>query len=757
MKSLTKKNILLLISLLLISIYTLKAQTITSMSPTAGSLGGNTTVKITGTGFVKSNIQGIYLKNHGAVKSYNFVSSTLITFVTNSTSATSIDSVYVEFLRKNKTPKKVYVPSTFEYKLPEITEISPNSSSVKGNDTITITGKYFYGASYVQFDKAGNPTITVTNSKITVINPPHVSGKIDVQVQVQGNFSKINKASKFTYASNAPKGKYTVSLENLTGLNKKYKVYVLGYSPGSKKMLTLNTGSSTGKFTPIPSTSKDGYIESYELGKEITEIEVNNTNPIVGARIYFFIKDTTKTYQDNSKKTANHNLGFSYSDYGKKVSQVSNPPQSEFPQYNYIEATFKSNEGLYIDISTVDGFFFPLSLIAQDKNGKELDRIGQPKNILASQIVKAYKPFMKKLKIGGEDTDAYNDLYYKVNSDLTALFNPGLYLEDKTSDLETVFDSALNTLFTSTTLKMNIWQNGNNNFEESYTVTPVKNRVFPGTTNTHDALEFIGTDPKVLHVFNPVGFSVVSYKDKASKIRKPIMGTIKNNILTFKTTLPLNTGLKVGMYVSDGGGSTDGTTQITKINTSTKGIVSVTLNSSNDYSVSFQYKFSKAPKNYYTSSGQMTFAGIGLFADGVYRYSGSSASQKNYQVVVNGLENQISTALNRGVALLASTNTTLKGHTTKTWGQETAWYPKNQPQNYFSYFMHTAKVNGTNIFTLPSNSVKSARKDYMARSYGFAYDENPIGGYKGPQVPSEFPGAYPKGTETLKLVLGAWK
>jgi hypothetical protein len=47
----------------------------------------------------------------------------------------------------------------------------------------------------------------------------------------------------------------------------------------------------------------------------------------------------------------------------------------------------------------------------------------------------------------------------------------------------------------------------------------------------------------------------------------------------------------------------------------------------------------------------------------------------------------------------------------------------------------------------------------MAKAYGFACDENPVGNSNQvqPQVPSEFPGAYPKGTTKLKLVLGAWK
>lgn len=754
MKTITYKELLLIVSLLIVTLHTLKAQTITSISPSKGSLAGNTLITIKGTGF-KSKPAVLFGKV--GASSITIISDTELTVI--NAAVASPQSVKVQLIFNGKP---YYAPNDFEFKLPEITAIKPNFSSIKGNEQITIEGNYLTGASEVLFDKAGGTDVKViSDTKITVLNPNKgTTGTVNVTVGVQAQTSKVNNNAIFKYKNFIEK--YTVSLKNLTGLSNKYKIYVLGFSTDSQKMLTLNGGSSTAKFSPM--TSKKGYVQSYELGKDIKAIELSNANPISGARIYFFMAEEailTKTdntgYNDNSNKTVNENLGFKYSNSGKNVTLVGNPPQTAFPQYNYIEATFKTNEGLYIDISTVDGFFFPLSLLAQDKNGKELDRIGQPKNLSANQIVNAYKPFMKKLKSGGEPTQYYDPLFYAANGDLTALLNPGLYLESNTSMLETVFDAALNKLYTDASLKMNIWQNGTGEFAQNYEVSPVQNKIFPGTNNTHSALKFTIKGAETLHLFNPVGFSVVSYLDKTTSKRKPIMGTITNNVLTFETPLPLNSGLIKGMYVSDGGGSTDGETQITKINTSKEGIVSVNLNSSDDYPKDFQYKFSKAPANYYLSSGQMTFAGIGLFADGAFRYPGTSDKQVNIQTVVNGLENQISTALNRGVALLKPNNTSTKGRTTKIWAIETNWYPKGEPQNYFSYFMHTAKIGNTNIFTLPKDAVKSARGAFMGRSYGFAYDENPIGGYGGAQVPSEFSADFPKGTTKLELVLGAWK
>jgi hypothetical protein len=758
MKNITCKAILLMISMLFIAQIELTAQTITSMSPNSGALAGNTLITIKGTGFDSTNSVGVFFKNtvSSATKGVGKVTytSTDMTFKTPAVSSAETFSVYLEL----KGDVVIPCSTNFEYKIPVVTKITPNSGSVVGNDTITIKGQYFSNtksAVAVNFKKNGaQKIISVSDTLITVTNPSFPKAEtVNITVGVQSVFSDTSKVSNFTYVSDAPDSIYTIDLKNLTGLSTNYKVYVLGFSPGSQKMLTVNATDSLGTFNPMPADS--GFVQSYELGKDITKIQLSSTNPIVGARIYFFVSNDTTTYKDISNLTSNHNLGFKYSANGAAVSQVGNPPQTAYPQYNYIEATFKANEGLYIDISTVDGFFFPLSLIAQNKNGVEMGRIGQPNNVSAEQVVNAYKPFMKKLKLGGEDTDAYNALFYKVNSDLTALLNPGLYLDGNTSELETVFDADLQTLFTDASLNMNIWQNGKDGFAANYKVTPVKSQTFPGTKNTHEALAFTSTGNDTLHMFNPVGFSVVSYEVKATKVRKAIMGKIDSSKLSFDTPLPLTTKLAVGMYLSAGGGSDGLTTQITKINKANGKIVSVNLKNGTMDTTSLQYKFSKAPTNYYYSSAQMVYAGIGLMADGPARYPADTTAQ----IVVNGLENQLSTALNRGVGVKSFKGNKTEGRTTIYWATETNWYPKGVPQNYFSYFMHTAKTKGgVNIFSFPKDSVMSARKEYMAMAYGFAYDENPNpkGGLNQPQVPSEFSGSFPKSTTKLTLELGPW-
>jgi hypothetical protein len=622
---------------------------------------------------------------------------------------------------------------------------------------------------------SGTSTVP-TNKPVQITAAPVGSNHVFSGWSVSAGSAKFADASNpnttVTLSGNATisanfTASYTLTFDNLTGLDAtRYSVYVLGFSTKSQKMLTVPANGKAGSFIDITTLSSTGYIPSYKVGTEITSITVSNTNPLNGTRIYFFVADNKITYNDN--QGTNGGPQFQYTSYGSAVTQCKNPPQTDYPIFNYVELTFLPNQDMYMDVSSVDGFFFPVTITATDSGEKnELGQVGQPltDGMSGKNIVAAYKPFMDSLTAGGEDASAYLDLFTPLpEASFSGLLNPGLYLQDNSSmgnSLHAVFDDALNKIFTDNAFysNINIWQNGTDGYNDFFTATET-NATFPGTTNKHPALILTGkstTNKKTYTLFNPVGFSVVNYKDAEGNYH-PITGKINNNIMTFDTPMPVDTSmLSEGMYVSNGGGSTDGTTKINKINKVADNITSVTLNSSTDYSTSFQYMFSKAPTNYYFSSGCMVFSGIGLMADGGIR---SDITTDNDKAVIKGIENQIATALNRGVGVVDFTGVdgayTGNGHTTDNWAVETNWYPKDQPQNFFSMFMHTAKVGDDHIFTLPADAVESARGDLMAMSYGFSYDENPVHSIPGPQVPSEFPVPLPDGTTNLNITLGPW-
>jgi hypothetical protein len=559
---------------------------------------------------------------------------------------------------------------------------------------------------------------------------------------------------------------YPIALTNSSGLDPaRYTLYGIGFTNKSRKMLTVD-GSGTGSFTPIPAGS--GFIPSFKVGSELTRIIADNANPVEGARIYFFFKDKLATYTDNADPVGGSGgPRFPYSGDGADVSQAAKPPQTAYPPYNYCELTFLPNDGMYFDVSTVDGLYFPVSINAKAADGSSKAAVGQTTGVSLQAIEGAYAPFMDALVAGGEAATPYLDLRQTLSgTELYYLANPGAYLESPgsaTSALHAAFDPGLGTLFAST---LKLWQNGAAAYSDYFTGVPVT-ATFPGTANTHSALQFTGRDTgKVYTIFNPKGFSVVNFLGADGKYHA-IGGTIAGGVLTFDQPMPVATSqLAVGMYLSPGGGSTDAQTKVTAITTAPgdpSSIVSVTVAPSSDHSVSFPRLFSKAPTDFYQSSGTMVFGCEGLLAT----VRNMAAPDANDEQVLKGLENQLATALNRGVALLDFSGKagaySGDGSTTDNWSVETNWYPKGQPQNLFSYFLHVAQVGGQNIFTMPSGPAPAdaattcARGQLMAKAYGFAYDENPLHSIPGPTVPAELFPSNMGGVATLEITFGPWR
>lgn len=128
--------------------------------------------------------------------------------------------------------------------------------------------------------------------------------------------------------------------------------------------------------------------------------------------------------------------------------------------------------------------------------------------------------------------------------------------------------------------------------------------------------------------------------------------------------------------------------------------------------------------------------------------------------VVENLELQISSALNRGVALQGGTDG-LNADNSTYWNTESNWYPASQNFNYFAWFMHTATVHDSthntnvNIFVPPSPSANDNQGNLMGQAYGFAFDESPDFVANPPNVPSKFD-TVPTGTTTMTVTFTPW-
>ncbi|MFZ2658234.1 MAG: FG-GAP-like repeat-containing protein [Victivallales bacterium] len=557
----------------------------------------------------------------------------------------------------------------------------------------------------------------------------------------------------------------TIPLLNQTGLpSGDYTVYVLGYSSTSKKALApLSDGILS--FQTVSGTGT-GVIPSFKVGTapgEVQKIEMVFPDSFVpgdpaavdGARIYLFVaKNTTFTTAP----------GFYYNT-GFAVTQPTNPPNSTFtpdntnkyptPPFMYAEFTYvRSSYGWVADVSTVDGFAFPISIgIGGTGSAHHYDTIGQPldnTDLGREAILDAYTPFMAALAAeGGNNYTAMK--YTDVGGDI--LLNPFYFLTaidgsnnliNLESPLNRAFDGELNTLFSNGAL---LTLNGDatasipSDTYKGATVT----RTYPGAIISHKAIEFTGvkTPANKFTVFNPLGFSVPTFLDSGTGKDTPITGTITGTTLTFNPKLP-STTLQTGLFVF--GNGIGSPTRITGITLDTGKIASVTLSADlGNPAPDSQYQFCKAPNaGMAITSGAMVFGCTGLLADG------STEADADRQTVLKGLQRDISQALNLGAAN--------NGHNTAYWKTETNWYPAGTPQNLFSLFMHTATLGdpGKPIFTRADNAVKSARGTTMGMAYGFAYDENPP---VGPQVPSKWdplPGGGSSAYTTMTVTLGSW-
>lgn len=544
----------------------------------------------------------------------------------------------------------------------------------------------------------------------------------------------------------------SIPLQNQTGLDEtQYSIYVLGFSTASKMMLSVNAGTKIATFVPVPNQS--GTLPAYKLGEEISQISIDITPPLKevnGARIYFFVAD-------NSKFPSAPQVP--YTNGGANVTNVKNPPNPDVPPYTFSEFTIVNLQyGAVIDLQTVDGFTFPLNLTLNDSLGA----VGQPLSANAgfnrNAILAAYAPFMNGL---GSEAVPFLDLQYNTNSG--GLLNPGLYLTDTNksnelsnlgSKLNSLFDDEITTLFSNQNLSIQGVSAGSIN-ADVYTVESTGEQTLPTTNGlSQPALQFKGkTNGLELNVFSPLGLCTLTFDNNGTDTA--ISGQLDNTTLTFDTPLPADTNILIGMYVV-GAGVDPNSTTVTSITTDagngnviTGVVVSGQLTGKPAPST---YGFSKIPGMFWTS-GAMVFANAGVFA-----YSGNYSADE--ATVVLNLQNQLVSALNRGVANAAPTSGA-DGYSSKYWGTQNNWYPANTTQNLFSLFMHTATAgpDSTPIFIQATGSTTCARGTIMGQAYGFAYDENagpvPPAPQGQPEVPSKFD-PLPSGANVLTITLGAW-
>lgn len=175
--------------------YVLTPPTITDMAPFTGSTTGGTSVTITGTNFTAAT--GVTFRGVPAT-GVTVVSATSIICTTP---AGTLGSASVQIT----TPSGTASSSIFTYVPPQptVSSITPNTGSILGGTTVTITGTNLSGTGGVTIGGVPATNLTVIGStSLTCITPVGSVGTASVAVTTLGGSSNDN--SLFTYALTKP-------------------------------------------------------------------------------------------------------------------------------------------------------------------------------------------------------------------------------------------------------------------------------------------------------------------------------------------------------------------------------------------------------------------------------------------------------------------------------------------------------------------------------------------------------------------------
>jgi uncharacterized protein YhjY with autotransporter beta-barrel domain len=195
------------------------APTITGVSPGSGPTAGANIVTLSG-----SNLNGTTSVTFGGTAGTNIsASANQITVRAPARAAGTVDVVVTTPLGTGTASNAyTYVAA------PVVMWVEPGSGPVSGNNTVTISGANFSGATSVTFGGAAATNLNVSASQITATVPAHAAGAVNVVVTAPGGTG--TRSSGYTYVAaptitslspdtGSANGGYTVTIigTNLTG------------------------------------------------------------------------------------------------------------------------------------------------------------------------------------------------------------------------------------------------------------------------------------------------------------------------------------------------------------------------------------------------------------------------------------------------------------------------------------------------------------------------------------------------------------
>jgi hypothetical protein len=147
------------------------------VSPAGGTTSGNTTVTVTGSGFLSASEVKF---GATAGTSLTIVSDTELTIKSPSHSAGEVNITVISSYGTSSTSSA----SLYTYDAtPTITHVSPAGGTPSGGTVVTLTGTGFKSASEVKFGTSAGTSLTiVSDTELTITSPSHSEGEVNITV-----------------------------------------------------------------------------------------------------------------------------------------------------------------------------------------------------------------------------------------------------------------------------------------------------------------------------------------------------------------------------------------------------------------------------------------------------------------------------------------------------------------------------------------------------------------------------------------------
>jgi hypothetical protein len=247
------------------------APTVSSITPTSGTVSGGTHVTITGTGFQSGATVSI---GGTAATGVTVVSSTSITATTGEHAAGLVSVVVANSDAQSGTLANVYT-YTGGNPAPTVSSIAPNTGTSGGGTRVTISGTGFEAGATVSLGGTAATGVTVVSStSITATTPAHAAGAVSVVVtNTDGQNGTL--ANGYTYTAVTPAPTVSLIAPNTGSSGGGTRVSVTGTGFAAGATVSLGGTAATG-VTIVSSTSITATTAAHAAGT--ASVVVTNTD-----------------------------------------------------------------------------------------------------------------------------------------------------------------------------------------------------------------------------------------------------------------------------------------------------------------------------------------------------------------------------------------------------------------------------------------------------------------------------------------------